>query len=469
MNTFIRSTLTLSVIIAFSLLLSCEKRPDNDNNKGKAEFSLNFGEDTKSATMNLSDSALASYHILVSVEDGEGNSVISDSLIPAYSFGPGFLSENIELQAGDYKLTKFMVINPSGAVVYATPLTGSPLAYLVKRALPFEFGILPDRTTTIAPEVLFVGDQLPGEFGYVSFGMQVIKPLHFWTMCVFDPGNPLIMAPIQITTARLTIYAADGWHYTFNLAASVNHLIIRGGSANYTFILEKEGYPSRRMQFSAQQLLAANEENPLVLRIPWGTNDWQVLELQPGPDTGKDAMFSNLNPDKNFGDHRYFETTFLSESIIAVMRSNRSAIWFNTNALPKSATIRKVTLQLAYDLPIPFDTTYLTNTGPSAGIAWYGAVFQQIVEQWDEHTITWNNQPKTIETNQVYLAPFIRNSNIISIDVTQLFVANNATNMPNFGMLFRLWPTDRFPGFRFASSDYPDARMRPKLTIYYSL
>ena len=108
---------------------------------------------------------------------------------------------------------------------------------------------------------------------------------------------------------------------------------------------------------------------------------------------------------------------------------------------------------------------------PSAGIAWYGGVLQQVVEPWDEHKVTWNTQPKTVEYNQVYIPPFIRNVNFIDVDVTRLFVQPVTTDnvsYPNYGMLFRLWPTDRFPGFRFASSDYPNEIMRPKLTIYYT-
>jgi hypothetical protein len=140
--------------------------------------------------------------------------------------------------------------------------------------------------------------------------------------------------------------------------------------------------------------------------------------------------------------------------------------------LPKSAIINKVTLQLFYDLPIPFDSSYITNTGPATGVAWFGGVLQQIIEPWEEFKVTWNTQPKTIEANQVYISPFIRNVNFIFVDVTRLFVTPSTTDQaiyPNYGMLFRLWPVDRFPGFRFASSDYPDAIMRPRLTIYYTI
>lgn len=403
---------------------------------------------------------------MISVEDMAGNAVLTDKLIPLYTFGTSFVSENIEIKTGEYRLSKFMVINPAGAVVYAAPKTGSPLAYLCTRPLPLNFNIFTNQVTKILPEVLAVGDQTPGQFGYASFGVLIIKPLDLWTMCILD--NPLSMAPTQLTSAKLTVSVPNGWHYTYALEAAVNHLIIRGGSDVYHFELEKEGYPSQKMQFTANELIATTKENPLVLKIPWETQ-FKVLVLQPGPEKGKDAMISNLNPDKNFGDYKYLEATFLSEPILTVMRSNRSLIWFNTDSLPKSAIIKKVTLGLRYDLPIPFDNSYVINIYPSPGVVWYGGVLQQIVEPWEESKVTWNSQPKTIETNQVYIPPFIKNANFIEVDVTKLFVPANASALPNYGMLFRLWPTDKFPGFRFASSDYSDQGMRPRLTIYYTL
>jgi hypothetical protein len=222
------------------------------------------------------------------------------------------------------------------------------------------------------------------------------------------------------------------------------------------------------LKFTARELAATSKENPLVLKIPWDSNQWKTLELQPGPDDGKDAMISNLESDKNFGDHKYFEATFLTEPIITVMRSNRSLIWFNLNSLPKSPVIKKVTLQLSYDIPIPWDPAVFA-TVPVTSPDWIGGVLQRIVEPWEEYKVTWNNQPKTIETNQVFISPFNINANIITVDVTTLFVPVNGTVTANYGMLFRLWPSDQFPGFRFASSDYSVTSMRPKLTINYTI
>jgi len=466
MKTYNRLFLLFLTVPLIFLSVSCEKSNNGSTLTGNAEFSISLPADQTAKSTTILDSVALSYQVMVSVEDLKGNPVLTDKLMPVYQFGTSFLSEKIEIKTGEYKLTKFMVINPAGVVIYAAPKAGSPLAYLCNHPLPFNFNILPDQVTTVLPEVLEVGDQTPDKFGYATFGVQIIKPLEFWTMCILD--NPLSMAPTQITTAKLTISAPNGWHYTFSLEAAVNHLIIRGGSDIYSFLLEKEGYSSQNIQFTARELLSTTRESPLLLKIPWGTQI-RTLILQPGPENGKDAMISNLNPDMNFGNHKYFEATFLTEPVLTVMRSNRSLIWFNTDSLPKTAVIKKVTLKLTYDLPIPFDDTYITDTYPSTGIAWYGSVLQQIIEPWEENKVTWNTQPKTIETNQVYIPPFIRNANFIEVDVTRLFAPVTASVLPNYGMLFRLWPTDKFPGFRFASSDFAESKMRPRLTIFYTL
>jgi hypothetical protein len=277
-------------------------------------------------------------------------------------------------------------------------------------------------------------------------------------------------APILMTSAKVTVVTPDGWRYTYPLAEKINKLVIRGGSEIYNFLIEKEGYLPHKYQFTAAQIKATSQENPLVLKIPFDSQ-FRLIVLQPGPDRGKDAMISNLDPDKNFGDHKYFETTFLSEPVLTVMRSNRSLIYFNTDTIPEKALLRKVTLTLWYDLPVPFDNSfmYLVNTLPGPGIAWFGAAFQKITEPWEENKVTWNTQPKTTETGQVFLAPFIKNANMIEVDVSRLFIPSKDVLVPDYGIMFRLWPADKFPGFRFVSSDYPVAAMRPRLTIYYSL
>jgi hypothetical protein len=464
MKTSIRLICVSLFILAVAGFSSC-KKVSSENGIGTAEFSLSLpGGLLKSATL---DSIAVSYQLLISVENLNGGIVYSDKLIPLYTFGTGFVSEKLEIRAGEFRLTKFMVINPSGAVIYAAPVGGSPLAYLSNRPLPLKFNIFPDKVTTVLPEVLAVGDQTPDKFGYVSFGVQVVKPLAFWAGAVID--NPMSMAPFPMfTEAKLTVTAKDGWHYAFKLTAGVNQIIIRGGSDKYLFLLEKEGFLPQKFEFTAGQLLERTKESPLYLKIPWDAFAYNTFVLQPGPDGGKDAMVSNLEPDKNFGAHKYFEATFMSEPILTVMRLNRSLIEFRLPQTFAPIFIKKVILRLSYEVPLPWDSTIFAGTSATNMI---GGVLQQVVEPWEENLVTWNKVPKTIESNQVFISPFIRNANFIDIDVTRLFVQPANTDpatYPNFGMLFKLVPENKWPGFRFASSDHLNADLRPKLTVYYT-
>lgn len=464
MKTCKRFFLPLFFITLLVSLYSCEETIVSTEN-GTAEFSI-MVPDNGAKSAAATDSTGTAYQIMISVTDLQGNPVLTDKMIPLYTFGTEFVSEKIEIRTGEFRLTKFMVVNTSGAVVYAAPVGGAPLAYLCTRPLPFTFVIKAGEVTKVLPEVLTVGTQNPDQFGYASFGVQIIKPIDLWVVAILD--NPLVMAPIQMTNARLTVGTPAGWKFMFNLTPSINHLIIRGGSDIYYLYLEKDGYQSQKFEFTAAQILASKNENPITLKIAQSLL-LKTFVVQPGPENGKDAMVSNLEPEKNFGGHKYFEATYLSEQTLTVMRSNRSMIFFNLDSLPKTAQIKSVRLKLSYDIPIPFDNNaFKTDILPTAGIAWYGGVLQQIVEPWDENTITWNKQPKSVETNQIFVPPFIRNVNFIEIDVTKLFVTPVTNALPNHGMLFKLWPTDKFPGFRFASSDFTEPAMRPRLTVFYT-
>jgi hypothetical protein len=142
-------------------------------------------------------------------------------------------------------------------------------------------------------------------------------------------------------------------------------------------------------------------------------------------------------------------------------------IWFDLSQVPKPSTIKKVILKLSYDVPVPISSNQVIDAVPGSSL-WYGAVLQQIVEPWEEGKVTWNTQPKSTEINQVFISPFIKNANFIEVDVTPLFISPNMNALPNYGMLFKLFPTEKFSGFRFASSDFSDALMRPRLTVYYT-
>jgi hypothetical protein len=293
--------------------------------------------------------------------------------------------------------------------------------------------------------------------------VQVVKPWPFYVIAELD--NPLLMRPSLITDANLTVYTPDGWSHNFYLEPKVNKLFVRS-SEYYEMTVYKDGYEAK-IFVSGRELLGTSEMNPYVIKI--GQFPYNTLVLQPGPDSGMDARITDLEPDKNFGDYKYFEATSMSEPVLTVMRNTRSLISFDLSQLPKSAVINQAILTLYFDIPIYWENGTTGSWLPYDSIMppAYGAALQQIVEPWKEYGVSWYNQPKTNEMNQVIIYPFIKNANFIDIDVTSIY-GPNPSSFPNYGMMLKLYPDQAFPGFRFVSSDYPDQNMRPKLTINYS-
>jgi len=446
---------------------SCEKEELPEAATGHLEISVAVEETLKSALNDSND--ISTFHILLSVVNSLGETVLNKELIPLYRFGNQFITERIEMKAGRYQLSRFMVLDPDGTVVYASPLEGAPKAYLVKDPLPLGFSILPDQETRLVPEVLVVGNQDPSEFGYASFSFQVVRPLRFYAMAVIE--DSMLMAPIVITDAVLTVHSPDGWSHWFYLEPRVNRIVIRGGVHYYKLMIEKEGFEPVIREVPADLLRSTTPEEPVIFRLSRPL--YHILTLQPGPEKGKDAMIMDIQPDHNFGDYPYFEATFLSDSILTVMRTMRSLLEFNPVGLPKDARIEKAILTLHFENLIPWDSIFydslINYIDPNYGFAWYGAVLQQIVQPWNEHEVTWDKQPQTIEANQVYISPTVISASFINMDVTSLFVPVQEIAAANHGMMLKLYPSEQFPGFRFASSDYPVPGMRPKLMIFYSL
>ncbi len=243
---------------------SCEKTKVDSGEKGRVEFVMSTaGSGLKAA---VSDSVTpGTYQLLLTIADMNGVPVLEDKLLPVFLFGNDFVSEKIEIGTGRLQLLKFMVISPDGSVIYAAPLEGSPRSYLVNDPLPLRFAVSAGEVTTLHPEVLSVNGASPSEFGYVSFGINIVNPVPVYVLAMLD--NPLVMAPTQITTATLVVTSADGWQHKFFLEAKINKIEIRGGSGEYTFEVLKDGYAPAKFRFSERELRATSEQDPLVLKI----------------------------------------------------------------------------------------------------------------------------------------------------------------------------------------------------------
>jgi hypothetical protein len=178
-------------IIPFFLLLffsySCQHEENLSPSTGKVTFSL-FQKTRVNG--RVSEAAVPAF-VLLSISDSDGN-VQENTKLSLYAFGQGYVSENLQLQIGNYWLTRFVIVDATNKIIYATPLEGSDLAKYVTDPLPLEFTVT-NEGSQVTPEVLAVlEDDEPELFGYVSFGFDVVKVAAILTSeeyLIYDPAN----------------------------------------------------------------------------------------------------------------------------------------------------------------------------------------------------------------------------------------------------------------------------------------
>jgi hypothetical protein len=95
---------------------------------------------------------------------------------------------------------------------------------------------------------------------------------------------------------------------------------------------------------------------------------------------------------------------------------------------------------------------------------------QRCTQNWDQTTLTWNNQPTTTTTDEVAVPASTSqfSYNVTDLDVTQLIRDMKATPGTNYGFLMRLQNEQFYNSMNFdASEAKPDSSTGPKLVVTY--
>jgi hypothetical protein len=175
----------LLIVIAITVAaVACER--DSDTISG-GRISFGFDNSKVSSGGRNSGETVPSF-VLLSIETSAGAAVEIDKKIELFQFGNGYVSEDIELPVGKFKLTKFIILNSDNKAIFAAPVSNSALANLVNNPLPLEFSISASEITQVIPEVLPVNqDNTPNLFGYAEFGFKVKTPR--LAKAIFVDGN----------------------------------------------------------------------------------------------------------------------------------------------------------------------------------------------------------------------------------------------------------------------------------------
>ena len=178
--------IALSLIALVFIFYSCNEDPISSP-KGNATFGFSSKEQ-KNTDGRVSEMPAS---VVVSIQDNDGKEVIKDKKVDLLSFGDGYTTVGLELNTGNYKVTKFLVLDSASHVIYATPLEEADLAQYVNDPLPIHFSITESTSTQVVPQVLVVAkNDAPQRFGYASFDFEVVE----------IPTADLIDLPVMLQT-----------------------------------------------------------------------------------------------------------------------------------------------------------------------------------------------------------------------------------------------------------------------------
>jgi len=181
-----------------------------------------------------------------------------------------------------------------------------------------------------------------------------------------------------------------------------------------------------------------------------------TITLQPGPE-GKDTYVWSVNPNNNYGNSQALPA--MGWTFYGAPGAKRSLMDFDLSDIPPNTIILDARLDLYYNCIEP---TYVPQSGNNE------AYLQLITTPWDEYDPTWNNQPATTTTDQVYLPRSTEpEQDYTDIDVTVMIEKIHGEPDNYHGMMLRLINEYPYNCLLFASSDWTEKEKRPRLNVTY--
>lgn len=184
------------------------------------------------------------------------------------------------------------------------------------------------------------------------------------------------------------------------------------------------------------------------------------ITLQPDSSAGKDVILDSYAPTTNYAAFPEFNAaawTYSGDPIV-----QRGLIDFDFSALPQKAKINSAFLTLF------FNPTSSNNVGHSQLSGSNAGVLQRVTDNWNEFSVTWDNQPRTTTQNEVFLPADTYFRQNYTVDVTALVQDMVDDTAASFGFMLKLQTEIYYRILIFASSDHPDTALHPKLVINYS-
>jgi hypothetical protein len=340
---------------------------------------------------------------------------------------------------------------------------GGPLC-LGRGLIQFDLSLIPSNATVTAATLSLSSNTtsangIPGQPMYgTSNGAYVRRITQVWNENLVTWNNQ--PATTTLNQAVLPQSTSGSQNYSVDVQNLVQDMV-NDPAGSFGFMIQEQdevNYYNSLIFCSSDHADSALAPELVVTYVIGASN---CITLQPGAVDGKDASIGTFQPSTNAGSS--VDLSALTWTCGGPICLGRGLIEFDLSTIPSNAVI---------------DSAYLTlfaNTTSANGIAgqpMYGtdnaAYVRRVTQNWNENSVTWNNQPSFSLQNEVVLPQSTSPTQDYVVNVKNMVQDMILNPLNSFGFLIMeqnesTW----YNSLIFCSSDHNNPAVHPILKVCY--
>lgn len=207
---------TLYLLLFSILFISCssddEQVQQEENTplkiEGRQAFSIDFKEVTVQNSSNKTVNALVPAYVLISINDKNGEIILTREKIAINIVNDKYVTEEISLEVDTYSLTEFIVVDTDNVVVSLAPKVNSVLSQFIENTLPFNFTVETDKSSVVSIENMDAKGYTSFDFGYDELSLIIPESTDFFSFTI-DESMAITPKTIVIKSITASNYIVD--------------------------------------------------------------------------------------------------------------------------------------------------------------------------------------------------------------------------------------------------------------------
>ncbi|MCR9228629.1 MAG: hypothetical protein NXH90_14525 [Flavobacteriaceae bacterium] len=206
---------TFYLLLIFIFMVSCSESesptpPETPEvpsavEQGSQSFGINNKEITSKNSTNLVAKEFIPAYVFISVEMGEGSTILDRHQLDVVDNGGDYVTEEILLDPGTYTLTEFIVVDADDKVISLVPKVTSALSQFTGTSLPYDFTVEEADSKNTPIDNIEAAGYSWVEFGYEEDDLVFSEAEGFFTLTVDDSES--------LTTKTLALNSLTGSTY----------------------------------------------------------------------------------------------------------------------------------------------------------------------------------------------------------------------------------------------------------------